>query len=239
MPSTITELLWRCAGFVALAGALLVPLEALWPRQRAQRTWAIDVTYFLLGAMTLRFVVGPALDAVTWSRSRDVHRLGLAFFGAEVMAYLVHRAMHEVPWLYRFHRVHHEPKVLDWLKAWRQHPVDVALHAFAVAVPGVLLGAPLSGLAGLVLVRRLYTGFLHANVSFRFGWLEHVIATPRFHHGHHEVFEGNYAGLFPWIDRIFGTLKSNRCGIRRANESRFRSEGREVAGAGLRRRRHA
>jgi sterol desaturase/sphingolipid hydroxylase (fatty acid hydroxylase superfamily) len=135
--------------------------------------------------------------------------VGLAFLGAEVMAYLAHRAMHEVPWLWRFHAVHHAPRALSWTAAWRQHPVDVALHALAVAVPGLLLGVSLSAFASVVLLRRLWTALLHANVRFDFGPLEGVIATPRFHHLHHSpqrrFFNANYAGLLPVLDVLFGT----------------------------------
>lgn len=217
MSSKIIELLLRTAGFLLLAGSLLWPLEQLRPRWQPRitpRAWLNDLAWLVCGAATLTFVVGPFLRFLTLETSRSGARLFLAFIGAELMAYLVHRALHEVPWLWRFHRVHHAPRELDWLKAWRQHPVDVALHALAVALPGVLLGAPLSGLAPLVLLRRLWTGLLHANVDLDFGPLEGVIATPKFHHLHHHpeprYFNANYAGLFPWLDTLFGTRVHER-----------------------------
>ena len=41
--------------------------------------------------------------------------------------------------------------------------------------------------------------------------MEHVVATPAFHHWHHtndspELYNKNYASMLPWIDRVFGTL---------------------------------
>jgi sterol desaturase/sphingolipid hydroxylase (fatty acid hydroxylase superfamily) len=165
------------------------------------------------GALTLSLVVGPALRWLQRDVGHEWWRVTLAFLGAEVMAYAIHRAMHEVPQLWRFHRVHHEPRELTWTTAWRQHPVDVALHAVAVALPGLLLGVSLSSFALLVLARRLWTGLLHANVKFEFGWLEGVIATPKFHHLHHSTdprfFNANYAGLLPILDVLARTRRAN------------------------------
>jgi sterol desaturase/sphingolipid hydroxylase (fatty acid hydroxylase superfamily) len=53
--------------------------------------------------------------------------------------------------------------------------------------------------------------FVHANVRFRLGPLEWLIATPGFHHWHHtndgpELINRNYAATLPLIDKLFGTL---------------------------------
>lgn len=213
MSSTTTDLLTRLVralAFLALAGALLWPLELLWPRVRPRftpRAWAGDVGWLLLGALTLSFVVGPVLRDFAVPAAPSALRLIAAFLGAELMAYASHRAMHELPSLWRFHAVHHAPKELDWLKAWRQHPVDVAIHALCVGLPGALLGAPLSSLAALVLLRRLWTGLLHANVRLPLGALEGLVVTPDFHHAHHVDGRVNFAGLLPCLDVLFGTAR--------------------------------
>jgi sterol desaturase/sphingolipid hydroxylase (fatty acid hydroxylase superfamily) len=54
-------------------------------------------------------------------------------------------------------------------------------------------------------------GFLiHANVRWRFGILESLLASPAFHHWHHtndsEHINKNYASMLPWVDRLFGTF---------------------------------
>jgi sterol desaturase/sphingolipid hydroxylase (fatty acid hydroxylase superfamily) len=57
----------------------------------------------------------------------------------------------------------------------------------------------------------LWGYFVHANVKWRFGWLEYVIATPAFHHWHHTndglALRGkNYASMLPILDRLFGSF---------------------------------
>lgn len=218
------ETILRTALFVGLLGLILWPLELLWPRRAPRftaRIWLVDLCYLLLGALTLRLGVEPLLATLSPllpARPPTAWRLLASFLGAELCSYAVHRAMHQVPWLWRFHAVHHAPRELDWLKAWHQHPVDVALHAVATAIPGLLLGAPLSGLVGLILLRRGYTAVLHANLRLPIArgrwstWLGHVLATPAFHHAHHSheprLFNANYAGTFPFLDRLFGTWRA-------------------------------
>jgi sterol desaturase/sphingolipid hydroxylase (fatty acid hydroxylase superfamily) len=55
-----------------------------------------------------------------------------------------------------------------------------------------------------------YAIMLHANVSWTFGPLRNVFASPTFHRWHHTsedlALNKNFAGLFPVFDRLFGTL---------------------------------
>ena len=52
--------------------------------------------------------------------------------------------------------------------------------------------------------------FIHANVRMNFGPVRWLIATPQFHHWHHahepRAYNTNYAGEFPILDALFGTL---------------------------------
>src|SRR5690606_15180733 len=59
-----------------------------------------------------------------------------------------------------------------------------------------------------VIVGTIWGFFIHANVGWRLGWLEHVIASPSFHHWHHsrrDHINRNYASMLPVVDRLFGT----------------------------------
>src|SRR5262245_8646570 len=43
---------------------------------------------------------------------------------SDLLVYWGHRVQHRVPFLWRFHAVHHAAERLDWLAAHREHPVD-------------------------------------------------------------------------------------------------------------------
>ncbi len=122
--------------------------------------------------------------------------MGLLAF--ELMSYGYHRAAHALPGLSALHDVHHSNEHMDWLAGFRQHPLEVLLMTLAQNLPLVLLGVPLGthGLAAIAM--RLNTQFVHANLRTP-GWLAPLVATPAFHHRHHQRTRqvANYAALFP------------------------------------------
>ena len=129
---------------------------------------------------------------------------------AEVGAYAVHYAMHRIPFLWRFHAIHHAPEQLDFLAGMRRHPVDTVLSVGAVSLPAYVLGFPLANVAAFAIVFQLWTIFVHADVAIRLGPLERVISSPFFHHGHHDRSETapkNLASLLSFLDVIFGTYQ--------------------------------
>src|SRR5436309_10026892 len=78
------------------------------------------------------------------------------------------------------------------------------------SVPLYLLGFRGPALAALVPALGFYALFVHANLRWDFGPLRYVVASPAFHRWHHtsqaEGLDRNFAGLFPWIDLLFGTF---------------------------------
>jgi lathosterol oxidase len=127
---------------------------------------------------------------------------------ADLTQYWVHRAFHAVPWLWRFHAIHHSSRALDWLAGSRLHVVDVVATRGLVIVPVFLLGFAKPALYAYLVFVSFHAVFIHANVGFCFGWLDRVIATPRAHHWHHAVspIDKNFAVHLPVLDLLFGTL---------------------------------
>jgi sterol desaturase/sphingolipid hydroxylase (fatty acid hydroxylase superfamily) len=61
----------------------------------------------------------------------------------------------------------------------------------------------------VALIGAVWGFFIHANLRWRFGPFEQLIATPAFHHWHHtrvDHIDHNYSPTLPWMDRIFGTF---------------------------------
>ena len=211
--------------YAALVGLLFAPLERLAPARATERdasSLRTDLGFATVGAVMTHALIAllagatlaglsglaaPLSGAPTWLSLP----LGLLVF--ELAGYAYHRAAHAFGPLRRLHDVHHGAVHMDWLAGFRQHPLEVALMTLAQNAPLALLGLPLAEHAADVALRQVNTNFVHANVRTPC-WLARWIATPRFHHRHHDRDAplANFATLFPWIDRLFGTASDARAG---------------------------
>ena len=128
---------------------------------------------------------------------------------ADLMEYATHRAMHEVPALWRFHAVHHSVERMDWMAGSRLHFLEPLVTRAAVMLPAFVLGAADTPLLCYIVWAGFQAGLVHSNFGLEFGPLKYLVATPLFHHWHHgsdrEAIDINYAAHLPVLDRLFGT----------------------------------
>ena len=126
----------------------------------------------------------------------------------DFISYWLHRAFH-FKWLWRFHAIHHSSRDLDWLSSVRLHPFNDWITRWVQATCLILLGFEPLAVAAYVPFLTFYAIMLHANISWGFGPMARIIASPRFHRWHHtaedEGLDKNFAGLFPIWDQLFGT----------------------------------
>jgi sterol desaturase/sphingolipid hydroxylase (fatty acid hydroxylase superfamily) len=221
------DLLTRPLLFVALAALAFLPLEhiaAAHPRRR--HLFATDLVFATAGQAMARAALLVAtglvlarLDAVGLDRplmagigdrrvrfAADV-AVGLVLF--ELGGYAYHRLAHAVPSLWRLHQIHHSSETMDWLASFRQHPLEIVTMTLAQNAPLVLLGVPLGAHAAALVALKVATVFVHSNVRVPVGPLRLLVATPRFHHRHHQRggAVANFASLLPVIDLLFGSYR--------------------------------
>ncbi|RMD89775.1 MAG: sterol desaturase family protein [Alphaproteobacteria bacterium] len=211
-----------------LAAFIFVPLERLLALRREQRIfralWRLDLIhvfatglFYRFGAVLLAILVGaPLRDFVPAAVHEAIaaQPLWIAVIEVIVIAdlgfYFVHRAFHEIPWLWRFHAVHHSIEELDFLAAHRVHPLDQILTRAMTLLPVTALGFDSDALVVFAILYHWHSILLHANVRLPFGPLRWLIASPCFHHWHHadEVAarDRNYAGQLAILDVLFGTV---------------------------------
>jgi sterol desaturase/sphingolipid hydroxylase (fatty acid hydroxylase superfamily) len=153
--------------------------------------------------------VQESIDAIAF-----VPQLLLCILVADFMQYWTHRAYHEVPFLWRFHAVHHSAKTMDWIAGSRMHVLELIFTRVCVLGPLYVLGFDKDVMDAYIIVVGFQAVFNHANVHLPWGPIKYVLVTPDFHHWHHSsdqvALDRNYAAHFAFLDHIFGTVVKAR-----------------------------
>jgi sterol desaturase/sphingolipid hydroxylase (fatty acid hydroxylase superfamily) len=210
-----------------VAAAVFIPFERLVGLRPGQRTfrrgWATDVlTGFINGLLLYAavLIVLGGVDAVAascapqlrgWIETRPfLAQCLLALALGDLGVYGIHRLEHTVPWLWRFHAVHHSAEEMDWLVGFRFHPVDLFLIRVASLGPLVALHVTPAAIGAFIVVSGWQAWLVHANVRMPYGPLRWLLVSPEFHHWHHsaerEAYDRNYASLVASWDVLFGTV---------------------------------
>ena len=222
----------RLAVWLAILVAIFVPLERLFsahPQKVFRKGIVVDLAYYFLSSLVPAILLSVPISLLAWAVHQAVPGSVLAasaswplwaralagLVAGEVGYYWAHRWSHEIPFLWGFHAIHHSAEEVDFLVHTRVHPVDLVFGRFCSLAPLYVLGlgGPIGSGGSLVpilvsLIATVWGFFIHANLRWRFGPLEWLIATPAFHHWHHTLNgprNRNYASTLPWLDRIFGT----------------------------------
>lgn len=220
----------RLGTFIGLF-VVLALVEALIPRRKRSQPratrWVTNWAIVMLDILTLRLLafalpllaVGAAWDA-------EAHGWGLmnaweiplwikvvatvAIFDFAIWAQ--HLVTHKIPFLWRFHKVHHADRDLDVTTAIRFHPVEIALSMLLKIGLVYLLGPPAIGIVLFEIILNGTAMFNHANIRLPLALdalLRKVLVTPDMHRVHHSVHrhkhDSNYGFALSIWDRIFGT----------------------------------
>lgn len=214
---------------------LLWTLESWMPsaknRRGRLRHAASNLTLGLINAVALTLLAAPLIArAARWSEESG---LGLLRFfnlpppAAAIAAvllidgwmYLWHRANHKIPFLWRFHRVHHSDPEMDATTAIRFHAGEILISSALRLAVIPLLGISLRQLLVYESLLLPVILFHHSNVNLpeRFDRrLRLALVSPSIHRVHHsrEMLEtnSNYSSVFSFWDRIAGTFRLRRNG---------------------------
>ena len=213
---------------IMLAVLVFVPLERLFALHREQRIfrrlWQIDALHMLMNAVFVGFGINLLLFGALlltphlvpeslrlWVGAQPLWaQLPVMILLSDLGFYAVHRMFHKIPWLWKFHAIHHSIEELDWLAAHRVHPLDQIMTRGISLLPIAALGFSASSVAIYAVLYHWQSLLIHSNVRIGFGPLGRIIATPRFHHWHHakhpQAFDKNFAGQLSFLDAIFGTM---------------------------------
>ncbi|MEE9438438.1 MAG: sterol desaturase family protein [Saprospiraceae bacterium] len=147
------------------------------------------------------------------------------FVLGDFTSWLLHYLQHKIPFLWRFHAIHHSATVLNPLTQYRIHPVELLFNnARSIIVIGVLMGVfeylgngrvsyfTFNSVNVLNFIFLFFGANLrHSSVELKYpSWLEVVFISPYQHQIHHsnaeEHFDKNMGAKLAIWDWMFGTL---------------------------------
>jgi sterol desaturase/sphingolipid hydroxylase (fatty acid hydroxylase superfamily) len=221
--------MWDIFGIQTLILAFLIfaPLERLFAMHADKKVlrpaWGLDLFYAVFNAMITKGGLAVVVIGASYLAAKAVPQslhdfvaglplwiqIPLAIVLSDLGFYTVHRLFHKIPWLWKFHAVHHSIETLDWLAGHRVHPVDQILTKGASLVPVFALGFSDTAVAIYGLLYYWQSLLVHSNFNINLGPLRFIVALPQFHHWHHanheEAYDKNFAGQLALLDFIFRT----------------------------------
>lgn len=229
MPWYLEYYLW-----LLLISAAVFGLERLAPRSRTQEIlrpgFVQDLFWMIFNLQYVSWMLAiVAVHVVEWLNRAFFH-VGLPhpdslklistwplwaqfivfFLLKDFLEWIIHRALHRFPWLWRFHKLHHSVEVLDWAATFRSHWFELIIYKVLIYLPLVVLGVEPVVIFWILIVSLLISELSHANLNVEWGIFRYVINSPRFHAWHHDVeLHGkhgqNYGVNLVLWDWIFGT----------------------------------
>lgn len=128
-------------------------------------------------------------------------------------SYCLHNLLHKVPFLWRFHRVHHSDLALNTSSSLRFHPFDTMIsQGIYLCIAIMLFGVSMTSFVIYGTIGLIFVIIQHSNVKLP-DWIEkygqYIFATPGWHKIHHsdeqKFTDSHYGDIFTFWDRIFGT----------------------------------
>ena len=223
---------WRVLAPVVVVGTFLVltALERRRPLRRVREAkWrhvSRNIVFAGAAAVTVNLLERPIVDPlanVIERRRRGLLyvcrlppplHLILAVVLLDYTMYVWHVLAHRVPWLWRFHLVHHADRDLDASTALRFHAGELALSIPWRAMQIAAIGVPPDALRIWQNLLLLSILFHHSNVELPIAverFVARFVVTPRVHGIHHSIVpeetHSNWSsGLTVW-DYLHGTLR--------------------------------
>lgn len=215
-------------------------LENFFPLRKVQfKKWSRIKDNLMLSILGIPFtrllaypLVGKVIELVeqkNWGLFKKLNLnemllFAISFLLLDYLIYWWHRLNHRLPFLWRFHQVHHADPEMDASTALRFHFGELILSSVQRTLLVLLFGFSLNVLIVFDLIVTSSALFHHSNLALNKSlekYLRMIIVTPTFHQNHHSYFQketdSNFSAIFSVWDRLHRThtneLKADRITI--------------------------
>lgn len=188
--------------------------------------WARHLTLSALGTGLVRLLfpigaiaVGALVDAsdsglLQWLQAPHWLQCLAGIVVLDFAIYLQHRVFHQLPWLWRLHRMHHSDTEFELSTAIRFHPLEIALSMLIKLAVIAVFGIPALAVLMFEILLNATALFSHSDLRLPVAVdqaLHRILVTPDMHRVHHSVrpeeTNSNYGFCLSVWDRWLGTLR--------------------------------
>lgn len=214
-------------GLIALVALFAAEgfLPAYAGREQRLRHGAENLALAAMSAAVAAMAAPLLVLSVEYAAAHDLglcHALGLGWPACAALTFVLfdlwmyawHRANHQMPFLWRFHRVHHTDPAMDSTTALRFHPGEILLSTLANCLVLMALGMSLGMLVLYKTLMVLVILFHHSNLDVPArldAALRRLIVPPSMHRVHHSAVraetDSNYGTVFSLWDRLFRSFR--------------------------------
>ncbi len=170
----------------------------------------------LLGPILMLPIIMWVTAVDIWHRPEwmfDIPMLIVDIMILDLSSYWFHRLSHKIPFLWRFHEIHHLDSAFDTTTGLRIHFGELVLQNIFRSVPIVAFSIPLKAALIFETILIVEGLFHHSNICIPEkleSVLSYIIVTPNRHCVHHHAVvrdtDSNYGFIFFWWDKMFGSF---------------------------------
>lgn len=228
------EVWWRLGCFFSVL-ILMMLLEWLKPARKSPikkaKRWTANFGLVFASSVLARLTLPVGLTAIALFNTE--HNIGLfnqefytqvsvpngltivlSLLLLDVLIYWQHRLFHQVPILWRLHRVHHADAHVDTSTGLRFHPIEIILSILIKLAVVAALGIPAIAVLIFEIALNGLALFNHANIRLP-NMIEKplrlILMTQILHRIHHSQVvketNSNYGFSVIWWDKLFGSYK--------------------------------
>jgi sterol desaturase/sphingolipid hydroxylase (fatty acid hydroxylase superfamily) len=196
--------------------------------QNKNERWLNNLSLGFFGFILIRAFLPLVGVSIAWFAA--VHNLGLfnqvgvpypvvlvlSVLNLDWALYYQHRALHALPLLWKFHRVHHTDLDFDISTGVRFHFLETVFALLVKTLVIFILGCPPTAVLVFEIIYMIALLFNHSNVKLNATLekgLRCFIVTPDMHRIHHSnaraETNSDFGFIFSWWDRSFGTYRAH------------------------------
>jgi len=229
-PFLFVEHWWQYGLFVVLfLSCCFFALESFLPKKKKysvlkRKGFFLDFIYIFFYDFLLVFPIVVGLDGLMSSVfGEDLILINIMdysnwlifpilFVVVDFANWLGHVILHKVPFLWKFHKIHHAPTDIGFGTTRHFHFVEYLVFRPLVYIPFHFFGVtPTEYMVFQIWVSFTFTFMSHANIKVNWGVFNYVFITPDTHYWHHaknvpSKDSVNYASILPLWDILFGSF---------------------------------